>query len=127
MDPRDFVRVLVRSLGLRIPVASKSIRSGVHELSSSCLYEVWLKGFPTQTTSVPLVTPSVGGPDLHSIAARFYLEEADLCKLSSPSYFQSSQGYLEIVIFTVRKGFHLGSSSSKEIGTFRLQVGPEWG
>lgn len=127
MDPRAFVRVSVGALGLRIPVASTDTRSGVEALPSPCLCEVRLRGFPAQTASVPLVTPSAGGLDLHSIAARFYLEEADLCKLSSPACFQSSQAYLELVIFTGKHGCHVGSSSSKQIGTFRLQVGPEWG
>ncbi|KAH9298655.1 hypothetical protein KI387_030337, partial [Taxus chinensis] len=128
MDPRAFMRVSVGALGLRIPVASKAVRAGVHDLSSPCFCEIRLRGFPTQTTSVPLVaSPSTpGSRDLHSIAATFYLEDSDLKNLLAPSRFKSSMAYLEIVIFTGRRGSHCGVSSSKQIGTFRLQVGAEW-
>ncbi|GLJ11782.1 hypothetical protein SUGI_0176930 [Cryptomeria japonica] len=128
MDPRAFVRVSVGALGLRIPVASKAVRAGVHALSSPCFCEVRLTGLPTQTTSVPLITSSStpGSQDLHSIAATFYLEESELKKLIAPRRFKSSLAYLEIVIFTGRQGSHCGVSSSKQIGTFRLQVGAEW-
>jgi len=125
MDPRAFVRVSVGALGLKIPVASKTV-SSVHILSSPCFCEIRLSGFPAQTASVPLVTPSASGPDLHSIAASFYLEEADVRKMSTYTCFQSSEAYLEIVIFTGRWESCCGSSRSKQIGTFRLLVGPEW-
>lgn len=126
MDPRAFVKVSVGALGLKIPDASRTVRSSVHILSSPCFCKIRLRGFPAQTASVPLISPSASGPDLHSIAASFYLEEADLCKMSTSNCFYSPKAYLEIIIFTGRQEPCCGSSSSKRIGTFRLQVGPEW-
>uniref|UniRef100_A0A0D6QTY8 Uncharacterized protein n=1 Tax=Araucaria cunninghamii TaxID=56994 RepID=A0A0D6QTY8_ARACU len=126
MDPRAFIRVSVGALGLRIPVASKAVRAGVHALSSPCLCEIRLRGFAAQTASVPLVTSIGAGPDLHNVAATFYLEESDIRKLLSPTCFRSAPPCLEIVVFTGRRGSNWGIDSSKQIGAFRLQVGPEW-
>lgn len=129
MDPQAFVRLSIGSLGLRIPIAaSKAVRAEIHSLSSPCLCEIRLRGFPVQTASVPLISSPEATPDPHNIASSFYLEESDVKALLAPGCFQSSHACLEITVFTGRQGSHCGVSSRKQqVGTFRLQVGPEWG
>ena len=81
-----------------------------------------------QTSAVPLVSSPEATPDSHSIASSFYLEEFDLKALLAPRCFYTPQACLEIVVFTGRKGSHCGGGVKRQqIGTFRLEVGPEWG
>ncbi|KAH9706614.1 hypothetical protein KPL70_012276 [Citrus sinensis] len=129
MDPQAFIRLSIGSLGLRIPgSALNSAESGIHAFSSPCLCEIRLRGFPVQTTQVPLVSSPEALPDIHSIASSFYLEESDLKALLTPGCFYSPHAYLEVVVFTGRKGFHCGVGIKRhQIGTFKLEVGPEWG
>ncbi|XP_068651243.1 uncharacterized protein [Aristolochia californica] len=129
MDPQIFLRVSISSLGLRIPVtSSKAERAKIHSSSSSCSCEIRLRGFPVQTASVPLISSPEALPDPQCIATSFYLEESDLKAMLAPGCFQAIHAFLEITVFMGRQGSHCGVSSRKLlIGTFKLQVGPEWG
>ncbi|KAJ9179828.1 hypothetical protein P3X46_008147 [Hevea brasiliensis] len=126
MDPQAFIRLSIGSLGLRIP--ETVLKSGIHAFSSPCSCEIRLRGFPVQTTSVPLVSSPEATPDIHGIASSFYLEESDLKTLLTPGCFYTHHACLEIVVFTGRKGSHCGVGIKRhQIGTFKLEVGPEWG
>lgn len=126
MDPQAFIRLSIGSLGLRIPGPSYN-SAGIHALSSPCSCEIRLRGFPVQTTSVPLITSVEATPDSHSIASSFYLEESDLKALLAPGCFHGTHASLEIVVFTGWKGSHCGVSIKRQqIGSFKLEVGPEW-
>ncbi|XP_065852450.1 uncharacterized protein [Euphorbia lathyris] len=129
MDPQAFIRLSIGSLGLRIPGTSlNSAKSGIHTFTSPCSCEIRLRGFPVQTTSVPLVSSPEGAPDVHSIASSFYLEESDLKTLLAPGCFYTQHACLEIIVFNGRKGSHCGVGVKRQqIGTFKLEVGPEWG
>ncbi|KAG9452926.1 hypothetical protein H6P81_005830 [Aristolochia fimbriata] len=129
MDPQVFLRVSITSLGLRIPVtSSKAERSRIHSSSLPCSCEIRLRGFPVQTASVPLISSPEAQPDPQCIATSFYLEESDLKEMLAPGCFQATNAYLEITVFMGRQGSHCGVSSRKQqIGSFKLQVGPEWG
>lgn len=129
MDPQAFIRLSIGSLGLRIPgTALDSTKSEIHAFSSPCSCEIRLRGFPVQTTSVPLLSSPEATPDSHSIASSFYLEESDLKALLAPSCFYSNHACLEIAVYTGRKGSHCGVGIKRQqIGTFKLEVGPEWG
>ncbi|KAF3447566.1 hypothetical protein FNV43_RR12753 [Rhamnella rubrinervis] len=129
MDPQAFIRLSIGSLGLRIPgTALNSEKSGIRAFASPCLCEIRLRGFPVQTTSVPLISSSEATPDSHSIASSFYLEESDLKALLAPGCFYSTHACLEIAVFMGRKGSHCGVGIKRQqIGTFKLEVGPEWG
>ncbi|CAK9144812.1 unnamed protein product [Ilex paraguariensis] len=129
MDPQAFIRLSIGSLGLRIPgTALNAAKSGIHALASPCLCEIRLRGFPVQTSSVPYVSSPETTPDSHSIASSFYLEESDLKALLSPGCFYAPHAHLEIVVFTGRKGSHCGVGIKRQqIGTFKLEVGPDWG
>ncbi|XP_034709504.1 uncharacterized protein LOC117932376 [Vitis riparia] len=129
MDPQAFIRLSIGSLGLRIPgPALNAAKSGIHAVPSPCSCEIRLRGFPVQTSSVPLVSSPEATPDSHSIASSFYLEESDLKALLAPGCFYAPHACLEIVVFTGRKGSHCGVGIKRQqIGTFKLEVGPEWG
>jgi len=129
MDPQAFIRLSIGSLGLRIPGAAlNSVNSGIHVVSSPCSCEIRLRGFPMQTTPVPLVTSPEATPDSHSIASSFYLDESDLKALLAPGCFYSTHACLEIAVFSGRKGSHCGVGTKRQqIGTFKLEVSPEWG
>uniref|UniRef100_A0A5B6ZRB0 Uncharacterized protein n=1 Tax=Davidia involucrata TaxID=16924 RepID=A0A5B6ZRB0_DAVIN len=129
MDPQAFIRLSIGSLGLRVPgTISNAAKSGIHTFSSPCSCEIRLRGFPVQTTSVPLVSSPEATPDSHGIASSFYLEESDLKALLAPGCFYASHACLEIVVFTGRKGSHCGVGIKRQqIGSFKLEVGPEWG
>ncbi|MFQ6635629.1 hypothetical protein Gotur_012213 [Gossypium turneri] len=129
MDPQAFIRLSIGSLGLRIPgPALKSSKAGIHAFSAPCSCEIRLRGFPVQTTPIPLVSSSEVTPDIHSIATSFYLEESDLKALLTPGCFYNHHAYLEITVFMGRKGTHFGVGVKRQqIGTFKLAVGPEWG
>ncbi|XP_057488537.1 uncharacterized protein LOC130780343 [Actinidia eriantha] len=129
MDPQAFIRLSIGSLGLRVPGTTLTdARSGIHALSSPCSCEIRLRGFPVQTTPVPLVSSPESIPDPRSIASSFYLEESDLKALLAPGCFYAPHACLEIVVFTGRKGSHCGIGIKRQqIGMFKLEVGPEWG
>ncbi|KAK8633202.1 hypothetical protein V6N13_014050 [Hibiscus sabdariffa] len=129
MDPQAFIRLSIGSLGLRITgTALNSSRAGIHAVSAPCSCEIRLRGFPVQTTVIPLVSSPEATPDIHSIASSFYLEESDLKSLLTPGCFYNHHAYLEITVFTGRKGTHFGVGVKRHhIGTFKLAVGPEWG
>uniref|UniRef100_A0A5B6ZUL6 Uncharacterized protein n=1 Tax=Davidia involucrata TaxID=16924 RepID=A0A5B6ZUL6_DAVIN len=129
MDPQAFIRLSIGSLGLRVPgTISNAAKSGIHTFSSPCSCEIRLRGFPVQTTSVPLVSSPEATPDSHGIASSFYLEESDLKALLAPGCFYAPHACLEIVVFTGRKGSHCGVGIKRQqIGTFKLEVAPEWG
>lgn len=123
MDPQAFIRLSIGSLGLRFPAATVNNRKS--GLPYSC--EIRLRGFPVQTVPIPFVSSPEAAPDSPSIASSFYLEKADLKALLTPGCFYAPHACLEIVVFTVQKGSNCGVGSKKQIGTFKLEVTPEWG
>ncbi|XWS64958.1 hypothetical protein CRYUN_Cryun05aG0048900 [Craigia yunnanensis] len=105
MDPQAFIRLSIGSLGLRIPGSALNFsKAGICAFSSPCSCEIRLRGFPVQTTSVPLVSSPEAAPDIHSIASSFYLEDSDMKALLTPGCFYNPHAYLEITVFTGRKG-----------------------
>ncbi|KAL4379578.1 hypothetical protein GQ457_02G029330 [Hibiscus cannabinus] len=129
MDPQAFIRLSIGSLGLRFPgSALNSSKAGIQAFSSPCSCEIRLRGFPVQTTSVPLVSSPEATPDIHNIASSFYLEDSDVKALLTPGCFYNPHACLEITVFTGKKGSHCGVGVKRQqIGTFKLEVGPEWG
>ncbi|KAL5560829.1 hypothetical protein UlMin_037040 [Ulmus minor] len=129
MDPQAFIRLSIGSLGLRFPgTALNSSNSEIQAFSSPCSCEIRLRGFPAQITSVPFISSPEATPDSRGISSSFYLEESDLKALLAPGCFYSTQACLEITVFTGRKGSHCGVGIKRQqIGTFKLEVGPEWG
>lgn len=129
MDPKAFIRLSISSLRLRVPsVQLTAAKSGFQTLTSPCSCEIRLRGFPLQTTSVPLVSSPESGSGSQNIASSFYLEDSDLKALLTPSCFFASHSCLQIVVFSGKMGSHCGVGIKRQqIGTFKLEVGPEWG
>ncbi|KAK4416152.1 hypothetical protein Salat_2722600 [Sesamum alatum] len=129
MDPQAFIRLSIGSLGLRLPATALTApKSGTHAFSSPCMCEIRLRGFPVQTTPVPVISSPEATPDSHSTACSFYLKKSDLKALMAPGCFYASSSCLEILVFTGRKDTHCGVGIRRQqIGTFKLDVGPEWG
>lgn len=127
MDPQAFVRLSIGSLGLRIPVtASRAARGAA--AASPCSCEIRLRGFSVQKASIPLISAPEANPDLRSNVIIFYLEDSDVKAMLAPGCFQGPQAYLEIVVYMGKQGSHCGVAGKKQqIGTFRVEVGPEWG
>ncbi|XP_061338852.1 uncharacterized protein LOC133285610 [Gastrolobium bilobum] len=129
MDPQAFIRLSIGSLRLRCTGIDLSTgKSGIQRLSSPCVCEIRLRGFPVQTSSVPLITSADVIPDTQNIASSFYLEESDLKALLAPGCFYNPHACLEISVFSGSKGSHCGVGIKRQqIGIFKMQVGPEWG
>ncbi|KAK7245489.1 hypothetical protein RIF29_40335 [Crotalaria pallida] len=87
MDPCPFVRLLVGSLALKLPLPTKPSppnSGGVHPSSTPCFCTLQLKSFPSQTALLPL-TPSSNTatpPETVTSAAGFHLDSATLRRLS---------------------------------------------
>ncbi|TKY68816.1 hypothetical protein E2542_SST05078 [Spatholobus suberectus] len=129
MDPQAFIRLSIGSLGLRCTGIELSTgKSGIQTLSLPCVCEIRLRGFPVQTSSVPVISSAEVIPDTQNIASSFYLEESDLKVLLAPGCFYNTHACLEIAVFSGRKGSHCGVGIKRQqIGIFKMQVGPEWG
>lgn len=129
MDPQAFIRLSIGSLGLRSTGIELSTgKSRIQRLSSSYVCEIRLRGFPVQTSSVPLITSAEVIRDTQNIASSFYLEESDLNALLAPGCFYNPHACLEIAVFSGKKGSHCGVGVKRQqIGIFKMQVGPEWG
>ncbi|KAL7083492.1 hypothetical protein ACP275_14G166600 [Erythranthe tilingii] len=120
MDPHAFIRLSIGYLGLRA-------KSSAHTLTSPCVCEIRLRGFPIQKMQIPIIPSSKTNPDSRSIASSFYLQESDLKSLLTPKCFYASTACLEIAIFSGRKSAHCGVGVKRQqIGTFKLDVSPEW-
>ncbi|XP_013611613.1 PREDICTED: uncharacterized protein LOC106318262 [Brassica oleracea var. oleracea] len=132
MDPQAFIRLSVGSLALRSPKYPLNPASTSDEKKNSCSQcscEIKLRGFPVQTTSIPLMPSLDAAPDHHSVSTSFYLEESDLRALLTPGCFYNPNAHLEISVFTGKKSSsHCGVGAKRQqIGVFKLEVGPEWG
>ena len=127
MDPQAFIRLSIGSLGLRFP--GPATKSSIHALSSQCVCDIRLRGFPVQTTSVPVIPSPEATPSCHGgTPSSFYLEESDLKAMLAPGCFYAPSSCLEIIVFTGSKRNNCGGGTKRHlIGTFKLDVSPEWG
>ncbi|KAK4729685.1 hypothetical protein R3W88_022673 [Solanum pinnatisectum] len=129
MNPQAFIRLSIGSLGLRVPgITLNGAKSGRSALSFPCVREIRLRGFPVQTAIIPLVSSPETTPDANNIASSFYLQESDLKALLAPGCLLKHHACLEIVVFTGHNESHFGIGIKRQhIGTFKLEVVPEWG
>lgn len=116
MDPCPFVRILVGNLALKIPVASRPARAGVHPSSSPCFCKIRLNKLPYQTAVVPLLPPDTDQPPPTTpLAAGFHLGRADLDRLAGKSLF-AARCRVKIAIYTGRRGSTCGVNSGRLLG-----------
>ncbi|KAL3352863.1 hypothetical protein AABB24_020713 [Solanum stoloniferum] len=120
MDPCPFVRLIIESLALKLPLtATKSASHGIHPSSTPCYAKLKLKNFPTQTTILPLSPNSYtqSPPESAAIATGFHLDAAALRRLSAKPVT------LTVSVFTGRMGGRsCGVTSGKLMGSVQVSV-----
>ncbi|XVE98064.1 hypothetical protein REPUB_Repub03eG0073200 [Reevesia pubescens] len=115
MDPCPFVRLIVESLALKLPQATKPAGSGVYPTTTPCFCKLRLKNFPSQTALLPLSNSSGDSPPESSTSAvGFHLDALTLRRLSGKPVT------LRIEVYTGRMGRTCGVSCGKLVG--RVQV-----
>ncbi|XP_059433652.1 uncharacterized protein LOC132166784 [Corylus avellana] len=116
MDPCPFVRLIVESLALKLPQATKPAGPGVHPSTTPCFCKVRIKNFPSQTALLPLChTPGDSPPNSSTSASGFDLDSAALRRLSGKPVA------LRVSVYTGRMGRTCGVSGGKLLG--RVHVG----
>lgn len=117
MDPCPFVRVMVDSLALKLPHATKPAGSGVHSSTTPCFCELRIKNFPPQTALLSLSTcPNDSPPDSSTSAHGFNLDPIALRRLSGKPIT------LRVSVYTGRMGRTCGVTSGRLLGRVNLSI-----
>lgn len=117
MDPCPFVRVMVDSLALKLPHATKPAGSGVHSSTTPCFCELRIKNFPPQTALLSLSSsPNDSPPDSSISAHGFNLDPIALRRLSGKPIT------LRVSVYTGRMGRTCGVTSGKLLGRVNLSI-----
>lgn len=116
MDPCPFVRLIVESLALKLPSATKPAGSGVHPSTTPCYAKLKINNFPSQTALLPLCT-AAEPPESSPSSAVFHLDPDALRLLSSKPLIT-----LKVSVFTGRMGRACGVTSGKLLGSIKLCV-----
>lgn len=118
MDPCPFVRLMVESLALKLPLATKPPpASGVHPSTTPCFCKIRISYFPSQTALLPLCS-STGefAPESTTSAAGFHLDSATLRRLSGRPVT------LRVSVFAGRMGRTCGVSGAKLLGRVFVSI-----
>ncbi|PKU86095.1 uncharacterized protein LOC110107165 [Dendrobium catenatum] len=124
MDPCSFVRVLVGNLALKIPVASRPDRSGVHPSSTPCYCKITLHNLPCQTAPLPILPSeetSAGVVAESGLASVFHLSRVELERLAAKSIF-AGKAKLKVAIYTGRRGTSCGINSGRLLGKVKVPL-----
>ncbi|CAI9759036.1 unnamed protein product [Fraxinus pennsylvanica] len=118
MDPCPFVRLVVESLALKLPSATKSAGPvGVDPTTTPCYAKLKIKNFPSQTALLPHCTSTTNDPpDSSTPAAGFHLDPDALRRLSSKRIT------LKISILASRIGRTCGITSGKLLGSVQILI-----
>ncbi|KAF8407113.1 hypothetical protein HHK36_006238 [Tetracentron sinense] len=119
MDPCPFVHLIVESLALKLPLATKPAGSGVHPDPSTtpCFCTLRFKSFPSQTALLPLYTASGDSPpDSATSFTGFQLDPTILRRLSG------KPTTIHVSVYTGRMGSTCGVSSGKLLGRVRVSI-----
>ncbi|PIM98795.1 hypothetical protein CDL12_28720 [Handroanthus impetiginosus] len=116
MDPCPFVRLIVESLALKLPSATKRAGSGIHPSTTPCYAKLKIKNFPSQTALLPLFSAGEQ-PESSTSSAGFHLDPDSLRRLSSKPVVA-----LKISVFTGRMGRTCGVTSGKLLGSIQVCV-----
>ncbi|WCJ42590.1 hypothetical protein M5689_023389 [Euphorbia peplus] len=117
MDPCPFVRLIVESLSLKLPVATKPAGSGVHPSTTPCFCKLTIKNYPSQNVLLPLSSnPHDSPPDTSSSALGFHLDALAIRRFSGKPLS------LRLEVYTGRMGHTCGVSSGKLLGRVHVSV-----
>ncbi|KAF8393464.1 hypothetical protein HHK36_021708 [Tetracentron sinense] len=117
MDPCPFVRLIVESLALKLPLATKPAGSGVHPSATPCFCKLRLKGFPSQTALLPLCSSSGDSPlDSGTSFTGFHLDPTILGRISGKTT------PLTVSVYTGRMGNTCGVTSGKLLGRVLVSI-----
>ncbi|XP_027359399.1 uncharacterized protein LOC113868045 [Abrus precatorius] len=118
MDPCPFVRLMVESMALKLPLATKpSPLSGVHPSTTPCFCKIRINNLPSQTALLPLCS-STGdsSPDTTTSAAGFHLDSAALRRLSAKPLT------LRVAVYTGSMARACGVTSAKLLGRVLVTI-----
>ncbi|XP_015571639.1 uncharacterized protein LOC8265125 isoform X2 [Ricinus communis] len=116
MDPCPFVRLIVESLALKLPLATKPAGSGVHPSATPCFCKLRIKNFPSQTALLPLCTTPGDSPDTATSAPGFHLDATAIRRLSGKPIA------LRVEVYTGRMGHTCGVNGGKLLGKVEVCV-----
>lgn len=118
MDPCPFVRLIVESLALKLPSATRSAGSGVHPSATPCYAKLKIKNFPSQTALLPLCTAAATGPPEPAASAPgFDLDPDALRSLACKPLIT-----LRISVYTGRMGRTCRVTSGRLLGSVQVCV-----
>ncbi|XP_014505507.1 uncharacterized protein LOC106765408 [Vigna radiata var. radiata] len=113
MDPCPFVRLMVDSLALNLPSATKAPPiSGVHPSTTPCFCKIRTTNFPSQTALLPLSPSSSSAPDAVTAAPGFHLDSATLSRPIS----------LRVAVYSGSTARACGVSAAKLLGRLTLTL-----
>ncbi|KAL8102494.1 uncharacterized protein LOC141679080 [Apium graveolens] len=116
MDPCPFVRLIVESLSLKLPLATKHAGSGIHPSTTPCFGKLKIKSFPSQTTLIPLSSGDTSPPDSPTSFTGFHLDIATFRRLFDKPIT------LNVSVYTGRMGNSCGLTSGKLLGSISVCV-----
>ncbi|CAL5400187.1 unnamed protein product [Camellia sinensis] len=119
MDPCPFVRLIIESLALKLPLRTKPAGSRVFPTTTPCYCTVRLKNFPSQTALLPLSSATVTNtspPSSTTSAAGFHLDAAAIRRLSGKPFT------LRLSVYAGRMGRTCGVSCGKLLGQVHVSV-----
>ncbi|KAK3005214.1 hypothetical protein RJ639_015886 [Escallonia herrerae] len=108
MDPCPFVRLIIESLALKLPQATRPAGSRIHPSATPCFCKLRIKSFPSQTALIRLSDSSL--LESSASSAGFNLDRASLRRLSGKPVS------LCISVYTGRMGRTCGVSCGKLLG-----------
>lgn len=122
MDPYPFARLIVESLALKLPRASKSpaVNTGIHPSTTPCYCKISFKNFPSQTALLPLSDGSQSpAPESATSAEGFHLDALELRRIS----LSSSPAVLRVAVYSGRMGAGTcGVAGRKMIGSVEVKM-----
>lgn len=117
MDPCPFVRLIVESLSLKLPQATRPAGTGVHPSTTPCFCKLRIKNFPSQTALLPLSSsPADSPPDSFTSSPGFHLDSTALRQLSGKPFT------LRVSVYTGRMGRTCGVSNGKLLGRVDVSI-----
>ncbi|KAL4320002.1 hypothetical protein GQ457_18G001180 [Hibiscus cannabinus] len=118
MDPCPFVRLIVETLALKLPLPTKLAGAGVYPTTTPCFCKLRLKNFPSQTALLPLSKNAGDSPPESSTSADgFHLDALALRRLSGKPVM------LCVEVYTGRMGRRTcGVSSGKLVGSVQVSI-----